>query len=173
MSEIEYKQVKITKLFTTTGGNGKFTKKFCAQNKGEYPLYSSNNSEIFANINTFNYDGDYLTWSVVGFAGYVTKLSGKFSITNNRGILIPTDMCENIDLDYIKYMIEPIFRNSKKGRLGHNGQNEYTTLNMTAIKKINEKISIPIKADGSFDLDIQKEIVHKYEIIEQTKNTLT
>lgn len=170
MSEII--MVKITDLFIPKGGNGKFTNDFCCNNKGDYPVYSSNNNVIFGNTNVFDYDGHYLTWSIVGCAGYITEVNGKFSITNNRGILIPTSDCKNIDFTYIKYIIEPIFRRNIKGRIGINGQNEYTTLNPAAIKKIEDKLPIPIKKDGTYDLEMQKEIARKRQNVEEKKRVL-
>lgn len=169
-----YKTVefKITDIFIPKGGNGKFTNDYCSSNEGIYPVYSSNTSDIFGKINNFDYDGHFLTWSIVGFAGYIMEINSKFSITNNRGILILKEGFDNIDLTYIKYILEPIFRRNKKGRMGFDGQNEYTTLNSTAIKNIEEKIEIPIKEDGSFDLEKQKELAKKYKNIEDKKKIL-
>lgn len=94
----------------------------------------------------------------------------KDSLTGHRGILIPTEKCKNIDLLYIKYILEPIFRASIKGRLGINGKNEYTTLNATMIKKIPQKLKIPIKADGIFDIEKQRELAQKYAVIDSIKD---
>lgn len=172
MNNIKYEYVKIIDLFYPKGGNGKLTKEFCSLNKGAYPVYTSSGKEPEFLINTFDYDGEYLTWSVVGFAGYIIKVTDKFSITNNRGILIPTEKCKNINLDYIKYIIEPIFRKNIKGRMGYNGESEYTTLNGTAIKNIEEKIPIPVNEDGTFDIKTQNEIVTRYKSIEKRKSIL-
>ena len=72
----------------------------------------------------------------------------------------------------MRLMIEPIFRRNIKGRLGINGKNEYTTLNSAMIKAIKEKIQIPIKADGSFDLDKQKDLAQKFATIEGIKENI-
>ena len=59
-------------------------------NAGDYPVYSSqteNNGE-FGRINSFMYDGEYLTWTTDGAnAGSVFYRKGKFSITNVCGLL--------------------------------------------------------------------------------------
>lgn len=162
-----HKEVSIEELFVPVNGSGEYTKKFCNENRGVFPVYSGNTKNEFANINKYDYEGSYLTWAKDGLAGYIMKLSGKFSITNHRGILIPTEECINVDLDYIKYVLEPIFRSSIKGRKGHDGQNEYTTLNETMIKQIKTKLYIPVMEDGRFDLNAQKEIAQKYHKIEQ------
>lgn len=165
--------VRITDLFTPTLGEGKYTKQFCLNNQGKYPVYSGNTTGSFDCINEYTYDGEYLTWAKDGLAGYIMYHKEKFSITNHRGILIPTDMCTNIDLNYIKIILEPIFRSKIKGRLGLQGKNEYTTLSKDMINKIKDKIPIPIKFDGTFDLDKQKEISQKYEVIKNIKASIS
>ena len=66
--------------------------------------------------------------------------------------------------------IEPIFRELKMGRAGDNGENEYTSLPPFRVK--NAKFSIPVKEDGTFDLDAQKAIAQKYAFIDQMKDTI-
>lgn len=120
------------------------------------------------------YDGDYLIWNTDGLSGYIRHVSGKFSITNIVGIMIFKDIekGKNIDLDYLKCFLQPIFRINKKGRIGDNGKNEYTKLNSTMIINLNIEIPIPVKKDGTFDIESQKEIARKYEIIEKQKKRL-
>lgn len=77
---------------------------------------------------------------------------------------------ENIDLDYIRFTVEPILRSKIKGRMGHDGQNEFTKLPGGTIERV--KISIPIKEDGSFDLEAQQEIANKYRKIQQINSSI-
>ena len=163
----------ITELFTPTNGNSDLKKVYCINNKGSYPVYSGNTQGEYAKINSFDYEGEFLTWAKDGLAGFMMYHNEKFSLTGHRGILIPTEKCKNIDLKYIKYILEPIFRKNIKGRQGDCGKNEYTTINPEMIKKIKDKISIPIKIDGSFDLDAQKEISAMHEQIEMIKANLS
>lgn len=66
------------------------SKQFLEENKGEYPVYSSqtaNNGEI-GRISGFEYDGEYITWTTDGAnAGTVFYRKGKFSITNVCGLV--------------------------------------------------------------------------------------
>ncbi|KEZ22822.1 restriction endonuclease subunit S [Ureaplasma diversum] len=68
------------------------SKKFLSdkENIGIYPVYSSqtlNNGQI-GSINTYDFDGDYITWTTDGaYAGTVFYREGKFSITNICGII--------------------------------------------------------------------------------------
>ena len=66
------------------------SKDYIRENEGEYPVYSSqteNNGEL-GRISTFDFDGEYLTWTTDGAnAGTVFYRNGKFSITNVCGLL--------------------------------------------------------------------------------------
>ena len=66
------------------------SKKFLSDNPGNYPVYSSQtaNDGVLGRISTFDYDGEYLTWTTDGAnAGSVFHRKGKFSITNVCGLL--------------------------------------------------------------------------------------
>lgn len=169
-NEVIYVDIKT--LFKPTLGSGKYTKAECMKNKGKYPVYSGNTISEFAYINEFQYSGEYLTWAKDGLAGFLMYHNGKFSITNHRGILLPTNMCKNIDLKYIKIVLEPIFRRNIKGRLGNEGKNEYTTLSKEMIYNITDKIPIPVNSKGEFDIKKQKEIANKIESINLIKENI-
>ncbi len=165
-AKYNHTEVDLTKIFTPKRGNSNYTKTYCFNNKGEYPIYSANNNEPLAYANFFDYDGTYLTISVNGIAGRISKKDGQFSINADRVILVPVDdNADNIDLDYIRFTVEPILRSKIKGRMGHDGQNEFTKLPGGTIEKV--KISVPVKDDGSFDLVAQQEISNKYRKIQQ------
>lgn len=170
---IEYKEVKITDLFKLKGGNMKLSKEWCNNHSGSYPVYSgSKSNEIFSRINGYDYDGEYLTWVIDGLAGYVKIINGKFSITCHRGILFPKAEYKNIDLQYLAYMIEPVFRKRIRGRMGVNGKNEYTALKPSHIKHFDDSIKIPIK-NGEFDLEKQRELANKYAKIALIKEEIS
>lgn len=171
-SDINTKKVKITDLFKPCLGNGKYTKEVCLSCPGIYPVYSGNTFNEFAKIDSFDFDGEYLTWAKDGLAGYIMYHNEKFCITNHRGILIPTENCKNIDFEYVKLVLEPIFRRNIKGRLGVNGKNEYTTLSKDMILNIKETIEIPVTDTGEFDLHKQKDIVYKMKKIDDIKSTV-
>lgn len=170
---VEYCHVRPSELFEPKNGNQLYKKEYCKNHAGNIPLYSGNTEGPFDEIDSYDYDGEYLTWAKDGLAGYIMYHNGKFAITSHRGILIPTEKCRDIDLKYIKFVLEPVFRSSKKGREGDLGKNEYTTLNPSMIRKITKTIPIPVKDDGSFDLEKQKELAEKYEQIERIKKELS
>ena len=66
------------------------SKQYLEENKGDFPVYSSqtaNNGEI-GKISTFDFDGEYITWTTDGAnAGTVFYRQGAFSITNVCGLV--------------------------------------------------------------------------------------
>ncbi len=165
-NELEnFKEVKIKDIFNVKKGLGKYTRTYGQQHRGEYPVYSGSNIAPIIFIDTYDYDGEYLSWVVDGFAGYMKVLTGKFSATGHKGIMTLKD--SNIDLDYVKFILEPILRELAKGRKGDNGASEYTNVAPKVVE--NAVIKIPILFDGSFDIETQKEIAKKYIMIEQIK----
>lgn len=76
-------------------------------NQGIYPVYSSqteNNGEL-GKINTYDLDGEYLTWTTDGaYAGKVFYRNGKFSVTNVCGLLDVVD--KKVNTKYLGYMLD-------------------------------------------------------------------
>jgi type I restriction enzyme S subunit len=100
-------------LKTTVGdlcevGRGRvISKKELQSNPGAYPVYSSQtvNDGIFGRIGSFDFEGDYLTWTTDGVnAGTVFLRSGKFNCTNVCGTLLPKDPAA-VDIKYLLYLL--------------------------------------------------------------------
>lgn len=164
--EFEYaKKTTIKEIFQTQKGLSKYTKGYGNNNQGEYPVYSASNNAPLTYINTYDYDGEYLTWATNGFAGYIKKISGKFSANGDRGILIPIE--KNIDILYIKFTLEPILRQLAKGRKGDKGKDEFTKVYPSMVEDV--EINIPLNSNAEFDLEAQQEISNKYQKIEDIK----
>ncbi len=162
------KEIKISEILDTRKGLSKYTKKYGQEHKGDYPVYSASNKDPLTHIDTFDYDGKYLTWATNGFAGYIKVIDGKFSANGDRGILIPK--IDNIDLDYMKFIIEPILRELAKGRKGDKGKDEFTKVYPSMVEDVT--IVVPILKNGNLDLNTQKEIAEKYLKIEQIKSSI-
>ena len=78
------------------------SKQYLRDHPGVYPVYSSQtiNSGIFGNIDSFMFDGEYLTWTTDGAnAGSVFYRNGKFNTTNVCGLLELTD--ERFDIRFL------------------------------------------------------------------------
>lgn len=170
---IEYKDIELNKMITHHNGDASYTKTWCQGHKGIYPVYSANNFEPIDYVDTFDYDGEYITYSKNGCAGYITIIKGRFSVNGDRCVItISDEFKDRIDLLYFKYYLEPIFRKNKKGRLGTFGKNEFTKLNSTMIKDLHIKVPVPLAVDGSYDLEKQREIADRYRQIDEIKHGL-
>lgn len=121
------------------------SKSYIASNEGEYPVYSSQteNEGILGTICTFDYDGEYLTWTTDGAnAGSVFYRNGKFSITNVCGLLdVQDDVVNTKFLYYVLVVVAPKFVNKGMG-------------NPKLMSNVMGRISIPIPP-----LPVQCEIV--------------
>ena len=169
-SNYNYRYYPLSELFVTEKGLSKYTKKFGNAHSGEYPVYSASSQKPLTYLDTFDYDGKYMTWSTNGFAGTILILDGKFSINGDRGILIPKDNRNDLDFDYMKFTLEPIFREMAKGRKGDNGEDEFTKLYPTMIADV--LVPIPVDCDGNIDLLAQKSIAAKYLAVQQCQQEI-
>ncbi|GAA9245635.1 hypothetical protein HpHA219_00940 [Helicobacter pylori] len=82
------------------------TKKILQEN-GKYPVYSSQtlNNGILGFIDTYDFDGEFLTWTTDGaYAGSVFYRNGRFSITNVCGLLQVIQ--DNILHKYLYYILQ-------------------------------------------------------------------
>lgn len=91
-------------------GRGRvISQKEITENIGEYPVYSSqtqNNGEM-GRIDTFDFEGDYITWTTDGAnAGTVFYRTGRFNCTNVCGTLQEKD--KNIDLKFLAYKLSTV-----------------------------------------------------------------
>ena len=164
--KIVYKDFPLTNLFYIERGLSKYTKRYGNLHKGKYPVFSASNNAPLTYIDSFDFDGDYLTWATNGFAGYIKIISGGFSINADRGLLKPKE--KNLNIKYIKYKLEPTLRDLAKGRKGEKGEDEFTKVYPSMLEDLS--ISMPVNASGQIDILAQDEVVEKINFIEETKD---
>lgn len=123
------------------------SKEYINEHPGNYSVYSSqtvNNGEI-GKIDTYNFDGEYLTWTTDGaYAGAVFYRNGKFSITNVCG-LINIKNKEHINTKYVKYILSINTQSHVTRGMG----------NAKLMSNVMASIEIPVPP-----IEIQNEIVH-------------
>ncbi|WP_442345983.1 restriction endonuclease subunit S, partial [Helicobacter pylori] len=86
---------------------GRVIAKKILQENGKYPVYSSQtlNNGILGFIDTYDFDGEFLTWTTDGaYAGSVFYRNGRFSITNVCGLLQVIQ--DNIIHKYLYYILQ-------------------------------------------------------------------
>ena len=130
-----------------------------AENKGDYPVYSSqteNNGEL-GRISSFDFEGEYLTWTTDGAnAGTVFYRDGKFSITNVCGLLkVKPDTLLTKYLYYALSIEAPKYVNSGMG-------------NPKLMSNVMACVKIPLPL-----LERQKEIVSILDRFDTLCNDLT
>jgi len=166
--KINYKKFKIIDLFDAYLGNPVYTRKYGDKNKGVFPVYAASNNEPLTYINSYDYDGDYLTWARNGFAGYMKALHGKFSVNYDRGILVPKN--NKINVEYVQYILEPTLRNIAVGRRDISGKDEFTKIYLSTMEE--QVVYLPIDEDNEISEKIQLEVINEYQFINDIKNEL-
>lgn len=122
------------------------SKDYIKNNFGDFPVYSSqteNNGEL-GKIATYDFDGEYLTWTTDGAnAGSVFYRNGKFSVTNVCGLLEVTN--SKITTKFLYYVLSveaPKYVNAGMGN---------PKLMSNVMSRI--KVAVP-------PMEVQNEIVH-------------
>lgn len=159
LQRLVYKQPETTsyslgQLFTL--GRGRvISKKEIAQNPGAYPVYSSQTASngVLGNINTFDFDGEYITWTTDGAnAGKVFYRTGKFNCTNVCGtahlkqknqhnLYYIMSYLNNVTKKYVSYVGNPKLMNGVFANIllllpSKEFQDKVATLLITLDKKI-------------------------------------
>lgn len=165
---MKYKEFPISKLFTTIRGKSYYTKGYAKKHAGMFPIYSAGRGAPLGYIDSFDHEGDFLSWTTNGYAGYVQVLNGKFSINSDRGLLVPIDK-SSLDLDYCRLVLQPRLRSQAIGRIIDGKKNEYTKLSPTAV--LDTVISVPVKKNGEPDKKAQEKLAAKYIKVEAFRNT--
>ena len=135
------------------------SKDYIKENAGEYPVYSSqteNNGEL-GKISTFDFDGDYLTWTTDGAnAGTVFYRSGKFSITNVCGLINVNS--HSVMTKYLYYYLNQNAPNYVNKGMG----------NPKLMSNVMARIKVPIPP-----LEVQAEIVRILDKFTELTTELT
>ena len=161
------KHIPLKNIFNIKKGNAKYTKKYIDQNKGEYPVYSSQttNDGIIGKIKTFDHLGKCITYTTDGiYAGTVFYRVEKFNMTTHCGaIYLKDEYNSKINLKYVYCVLKNILRSHSVGVA-----NKRLTLRILE----NVKIPIPININKLFDFSLQKKIVEKYDLIDYIQNEI-
>ena len=111
------------------------SKDYLRNNAGEYPVYSSQTVDdgVFGRINTYDYDGEYLTWTTDGAnAGSIFYRNGKFSLTNVCGLL--KNKNDGVDTKFLFYILATVSKRYVSAGMG----------NPKIMSNVMEGIEIPI-----------------------------
>ena len=98
----------------------------------------------------------------------MTVLKGQFSINGDRGLLIPK--IDHINILYLRYILEPIFRKLAKGRRGDRGEDEFTKLYPSMISDV--VVPLPVDTSGTISMEAQNEIAMMYDTMEEYRREI-
>ena len=162
--DIQYKSIdlKDKNLFSVNIGKRITKEELHNKAEGSYPVFSANVYSSFGwvdNLLIKDFSNDFVVWGIDGT--WMTRF-----IPKNTSF-IPTDHCgylqcfdSNINLNYISYMLK------QEG----NAQG-FSRSYRSSIENIkNISIQIPIKQDGTYDLEEQQRIAKKYQNIESKRS---
>lgn len=157
----------IEEVFDPIKGNAKYTHKYLRDNKGDYPVYSSQTVRdgVIGNINSYDLEKECLTWTTDGiYAGTVFYRKGKFSMTTHcGGLLLKKEFEKAVNFKYVYFFLSNCLKDYAVGE----GNKRIT---IETIKDV--VIQFPVNSKGEIDIDKQKEIAKRYEAIEKIKNEL-
>ena len=166
----DFREVQISELFTPTSGKPLYIRDYLEAHPGEYPVYSASLTAPFGWIDSYNFDGAFLTWVMNGYGGRMQEVTGKFSINRDRGVLVPRDEVQTPNLTYLRYLLEPIFSQEAVGRRVDGRKNEYTKLYPPTVAEIS--MQLPTAASGDLDFDAMDKLGGRLKKIEAAKSEL-
>ena len=150
-------------LFTLSLGKRLLKKDFITA-KGDIPVYSTNVFEPFVytdKSNITDFSKAYVLWGIDGeFSFNVMERGTIFASTDHCGTIKILD--DQIDPYYLAYIME-----ETRHKYGFDRGLRASLTNMKAFN-----IDIPIKPDGSFDLDAQKSLAESLLCLRQTRKTI-
>lgn len=163
------KIVKLNDIFDfKIASNGSFlTKEFVNKNKGNIPVYGAskikdevNYGYISDSLKSVKYFENILTINRNGSVGNVFYRKNKFVINSDvTPLVLKSELF--LSKEYLSIVINEITTN------------KFTYSNKAGKNELKEiEIEIPVKEDGSFDLDKQREFADKYLMLESKKNEL-
>lgn len=163
----EYTEIPIGDLFVPISGSPKFIRRYIEAHPGEHPVFSASLLRPFGYIDEFQFEGTYLSWTMNGYAGHVSEIGGRFSLTRDRGVFIPRPDVKIPDLTYLRLAMEPALTAAAVGRRIDGKKNTYTKIYPESAAKV--LIRLPIDRDGRFDYKRMSELAAQYRRIESAK----
>ena len=151
----------------------RITKRTIEKNKGNIPVYSSSknknsvlgyiNEQYLIKNNLILFTEPAVTFNLDGSVGYCfLRADNKYSFIDVVAAIKPKS--SNIDIEFLFYELQKA--------ISQTGANYQSKLYFNKIKNYNITIKIPIKPNGKFDLEAQKQIANKYKKIEEIKEII-
>jgi hypothetical protein len=160
----QYREVAIGELFEAQNGKAKFIRDYMDAHPGDKPVYSASLVRPFGHVDSFDYDGPFLTWIMNGYGGRVQEVRGRFSVTRDRGVFVPLEDVPTPDLTYMRFAMEPQLVAAAVGRRVDGRLNEYTKIYPGTAEEV--LVSLPVSPEGDYDYARMEEIGAKLRRVE-------
>lgn len=170
---MQFLEFSARELFEIRQGSSRYTREYVRQHPGDYPVYSATTApgEYYGTIDTYDFEGETLTWVRSGYAGQVVLRSGAFSVNGDAGVLLPVDSHKpHLYLPYFVPVLTNVFTRLAVGRYKANGTSDYTKVSLGKLRAA--RVLVPVTPDGLPDLDAQYQIASRYERVQRAKRDL-
>lgn len=163
-----YAEIQIGDLFEPRNGCAKFIKDYIDAQPGEFPVYSAALLRPFGFVDTFDYDGTYLSWVMNGYGGRVREISGRFSVNRDRGVFVPRAGVKVPDLTYLRHAMEPQLVDAAVGRRVDGLRSDYIKIYPETAAAV--QIRLPFAAPGVLDYERMTQIGKRLRGIEAAQH---
>ncbi len=148
-------------------GRSLYTKTFCNNHKGEYPVYSADTkgSRCIGHIDTYDWDTECVTITTNGhYAGTPNYIpQSKFNMNGDCGcFLLKDEYLDCISYQYLEYALQ-----NKRTEYGLNWKNKPSPDDLLDLE-----IKIPVDDSGKFDMKKQKQIIKKLSLSKNIRQKL-
>jgi hypothetical protein len=173
MPEVYHRLFKVSELFDIWRGHSRYIRRYYADHAGPYPVYSAsaNPTQVHGYVDDYDFEGDCLTWTTNGYAGYVFVRNGKFCATRDVGVLKPREEHrDHISLDFFAPVLTKVLKEAATGRRRETGESDYTKIAGKSAAGV--EVMIPVRSDGKPHLPFQLEVAARFRVVEGVKSGL-
>lgn len=158
------KTIEVWKIFDIERWKSKYTQKWIQNNVWDFNLYSAKTTEnwLMWKINSYDFNTECLTYTTNGVYAWTLfyRKKHKFSLNGDSAIMLLKDKW--LSYKYFYYT----FKNKFK-------EHWFNWENKATPTKVNKMfIEIPIDKNWNYDINAQKRIAKKYEILEKLKSNI-
>jgi hypothetical protein len=168
---MKFAQVALGVFFRGVSGLPRYIRDYVDEHRGDYPVYSASMTAVFGYIDSFDYDGRYLTWVMNGYGGRMQEVVGRFSANRDRGVLVPHEGVKVPDLTYLRHAVEPQLMAAAVGRRVDGRRNEYTKIYPTTAESV--LVPIPLDVAGGYDFETMTEAGERLRRIEVAQSSVS
>lgn len=171
--DVKLRSFRIDALLKIQKGQTKYVRSYYRLNPGIYPVFSASvfETSVAGWIDTYDFDGNYITWTTNGYAGRAIKRSGRFSVTRDVGVLLPRpEHSEHLDLDFLVVVLTEALSSAATGRYKDSGAADYTKIATKSAAGVT--INVPVDSRGTPCLAAQRYLAGRFMAAKRARSEL-